>query len=376
MEITTDFNHTQMQRLVNRHRGHAADHIGALTVVYVHAWGDYWENSQEFIEKFTAVPQHHDIVVHVRFEGLSLHACGLHSIIHDMVKKQNRSHDKIFVFTPNSLVQDHWPWVNLFYNGFATITDEIYRAKDYAVETVPVDFEHCKTWALFVGRRTAPRMLALWHMTHCAELKDDCVVSVMNELVPPTKPMWLNEQRHYDHIERWNVPGIIDHLEPVLDWMQNCPVTSVDNVSVHDQYLGSGSENRNQKLISGILNLRQQYLFEITFETMTEGLTFTPSEKTVRSVMAEKPQFVYAAPGFLQHMRDLGFQTFADLWSENYDHLQGPARFVAMFQEIKKIGAMPQIQKIELYQQAQLICRHNRAVLDNLIHNHWANMGK
>jgi hypothetical protein len=252
----------------------------------------------------------------------------------------------------------------LFYNGFSEITDEIYRAQEYLVPSVELDLENLKTWALFVGRKTTARMLGLWHMTHMPDTKDDCIVSLMQEIAPAHMPAWLRSERQYDYIERWKQPDIVPDLDAVLDWMKQPPVVSIDGAYVGDQYIKNVvGENRNATLVDSVLSFRNQYLFEITFETMTEGYTFTPSEKTVRTVVAEKPQFVYAAPGFLKGMQNLGFQTFNTLWDESYDQLAGPARFSAMFQTVQRIAKLHANQKLELYQKSRAICRHNRQVL-------------
>lgn len=376
MEINVDFNQQQMTRLVNQYLDLPEDQAMPVSVVYIHAWGDYWENPAQFEQDFLATPIDHAVVIHLRFEGLSLRASGIYDCVQKMIAQTQRKNETVFVFTPNNIEHDHSPWVNLFYNGFATITDEIYRAQTYSQPLATVDLDTCKTWALFVGRRTMPRMLGLWHMTHCDELKDDCLVSLMQELMPAVSPMWMFDHRHYDLVSRWHKPGIIFDLAQTLHWIKHCPLTSIDNVNVKDQYKGLGSDNRNFDLVSRILDLKSQYLFEITFETMTEGLTFTPSEKTVRAIMAGKPQFVYAAPNFLQHMKQLGFRTFEHVWDETYDQLSGPARFAAMFAEIKRIAALSRDDKILLWQQAKPVCEHNKAVLDMLIHQHYENLCK
>lgn len=374
--MTVDFDTQQMTGLVNQYLGVTNGQTVPVSVVYVHAWGDYWENALQFEKDFLSVPIDHAVVVHVRFEGLSLRASGIHTCLQNLINLTGRNNNTVYVFTPNHIEQDHCPWINLFYNGFASITDEIYRAKRYEQDLAPVHFETCKTWALFVGRRTMPRMLGLWQMTHCQQLQDDCLVSLMQELVPAERPMWMFEHRHYDCVDRWNRPDIVLDLSQTLHWIQHCPLTSIDNVTVKDQYKGSGSDNRNFDLVSRILDLKNQYLFEITFETMTEGLTFTPSEKTVRAIMAGKPQFVYAAPNFLQHMKTLGFQTFEHVWNEAYDQLGGPDRFAAMFAEIKRIGSMSRDDKISLWHRAKQACNHNRSVLDTLIRQHYENLCK
>jgi hypothetical protein len=72
---------------------------------------------------------------------------------------------------------------------------------------------------------------------------------------------------------------------------------------------------------------------------------------------------VYAAPGFLKGMQHLGFQTFNTLWDESYDNLSGPDRFSAMFSTIKSVAKLSTAQKLELYQNSQVICQHNKQVL-------------
>jgi hypothetical protein len=365
--MTEDFNHFQMNRLINRYLQFPDDNQLPLSLVYVHVGSDYWESQYEFVKNFVEVPLDHYVVVHVRFEGLSFTASGLRNCIEQLIAQQGRDNSKIFVFTPNSMTQDH-PWVNLFYNGFSVITDEIYRAQEYLVPSVELDLKNLKTWALFVGRKTTVRMLGLWHMTHMPETKDDCIVSLMQETAPPDRPNWLRLERYYDHIGRWKQSDIVPDLDAVLDWMKQPPIVSVDGVYVGDQYIKHvAGENRNSTLVDSVLSFRNQYLFEITFETMTEGFTFTPSEKTVRTLVAEKPLFVYAAPGFLKGMQNLGFQTFDTLWDESYDNLSGPERFSAMFFVIKNIAQLPAQQKLELYQATRSICQHNRCVLEDWI---------
>lgn len=361
--MTQDFNHQQMSRLVRQYLDLPTDYDLPLTVVYVSVNSDYWVDQNRFVEDFTSVPLNHYIVIHVRFEGLSFTASGLRHAVETLISQQQRSNDKIFVFSPNNVTEDH-TWVNLFYNGFGIITDEIIRARHYVVPSLPVDYQTAKTWALFVGRKTFVRMLGLWQLTHNQHTMEDCMVSLMQELEPPSLAAWHRPVMHYDYVGRWVKHQCVKDANAVLHWVDNCPVTSFDSAYVHDQYVPSkAGENRNFTLVHNLLEHRQQFLFEITFETMTEGLVFTPSEKTVRCIMSEKPQFVYAAPGFLRRLRELGFRTWHDCWDESYDTLSGPARFNAMFDTIFAIAQMPTEQKVKLHQAAAQHCAHNKAVL-------------
>jgi hypothetical protein len=179
----------------------------------------------------------------------------------------------------------------------------------------------------------------------------------MNNQVPETEYFWKQSDRYYDNMTDWVEPELQKQFR---DWYVDCPVTSVDNYSVQDQYLDTDSgENRNQLPTLSLLGLQSQYLFEIVFETMTLGSTFTPSEKTVRTIMAQKATVTYAPPGFLYQIRKMGFETFGDLWDESYDQLQGLPRYRAMLDIVKSVAAMPLDQQKQLYQHSQELCDKN-----------------
>lgn len=53
--MTVDFNHQQMQQLIAHLRRAPVD-IDRVHIVYVTAYSDYWENRNEFVQHFAAVP--------------------------------------------------------------------------------------------------------------------------------------------------------------------------------------------------------------------------------------------------------------------------------------------------------------------------------
>lgn len=351
--MTTDFNLLQMQRLIHKQQGQPVD-IEKLHIVYVTAYGDYWENRDEFVQNFLSVPRDHAVVIHVKFEALSLTHSGIVDIVQQLILTQRRSPHTVFVFSPNSIDQDS-PWPNIYWQEFA-VSDEITRASRYMVDAVPT-IASPKTWAVFVGRRTMPRIRMLFDCYHNTKLHSQCLLSLMKNTVPETVYFWQHANRIYDSIADWIPP---QQQQQFLQWYQQCPINSIDNYSVQDQYLDStAGENRNCAPTLSLLALQNQYLFETVFETMTRGSTFTPSEKTVRAMVAHKPTVTYAPAGFLHNMRLWGFETFHDLWDESYDSLEGPPRYHAMLQIMQSVADMPIAEQIKLYQKAQPICKRN-----------------
>jgi hypothetical protein len=355
-----DFDTQQMKRLIGQNN---------VTVVYLQVDGDYWINQQEFCDAFTNAPLSDYVVIHVRFEGLSLSAAGVVSAVEKIMKETGRSADSVCIFSPNALSTDA-PWKNLFWKEF-TISDEFYRSKIYCNDT-DIDLESdWKPWALFVGRRTTPRLLALYNIWHDPILKQACLLSKMNETESATSQPFDRNHMIHDQLCDW-MPMVdpIDKISAHKHFRNFCvdmPVGSIDGYNVIDQYTNAtGGENRNAAPTKNLIDISGKYLFEITFETMTRGTTFTPSEKTIRTIVAKKPMVVYAPKNFLQQMQLLGFKTFDNLWDESYDQLEGPERYQKIINIVQQVAGMPVNQQLELYQESRQICSYNKQRLISL----------
>jgi hypothetical protein len=175
----------------------------------------------------------------------------------------------------------------------------------------------------------------------------------------------------YDQLSEWLPQDCHTQHEKFRDFCYNSPITSIDGYNIYDQYCvnENSPDNRNFQLPRSLINLGKKYLFEITFETMTLGTTFTPSEKTVRTIVAKKPFVVYAPRNFLANLRNLGFQTFGDLWDESYDILEGPPRYRALMKIVQETASLPPAEQLALHQVGQNICNHNHKILKAVKNN-------
>jgi hypothetical protein len=218
-----------------------------------------------------------------------------------------------------------------------------------------------------VGRRTTPRLLALYDIWHDPTLKQACLLSKMNETEPPVLQPFDHNHMTHDQLCDWMPTVDPVKKEHFCNFCVDMPVDSIDGYNVIDQYTNATSgENRNAAPTKNLINISGKYLFEITFETMTRGTTFTPSEKTIRTIVAQKPMVVYAPKNFLQQMQLLGFKTFDNLWDESYDQLEGPARYQKIINIVQQVAGMPVNQQLELYQKSRQICTHNKQRLISL----------
>lgn len=362
----SDFNLAQMKHLLGKDN---------VSIVYLHAASDYWIRQQEFCDNFRAVPLTNNIVIHVQFEGLSLTHSLVVPAVEKIIAETGRDTESVYIFSPNSICTDA-RWENIFWRQFR-VSDEFTRSNLYWCSSPPME-NNFKTWAVFVGRRTTPRLLALYDIWQDPVLKNNFLLSAMNHSSPDSEQIFDRPDKIYDRLDDWlplanenKIQSIMQHNN-FRDFCRQLPISSVDGYNIEDQYTDViHGDNRNAAPSKSLINLGSKYLFELTFETMTRGFTFTPSEKTVRTIVAEKPLIVYAPRSFLANLRGLGFNTFNSLWDESYDQFEGPERYHAMMKIVKEICNLPQSQQFELYQQSRDICKHNKDTLAKMINNKW-----
>jgi len=360
MNHQIDSNVEQMKKLMGRHN---------VTIVYLWANGDYWIQQQEFCDQFRQTQLTDNVVIHVQFEALSLTHSGVVCAVEKIINETGRDPGTVYIFSPNSIDQDA-PWPNLFWKKF-NVSDEFIRSETYWYNSPALDNDF-KTWALFIGRKTTPRLLALYTIWQDTALRQNCLLSSLDQIEPETVQIFDFAHKVYDQLSEWLPQENNTQHDSFRDFCYNLPIGSIDGYNIHDQYCvnANSADNRNFQLPRSLINLGKKYLFEITFETMTLGTTFTPSEKTVRTIVAKKPFVVYAPQNFLANLRSLGFETFGNLWDESYDQLQGPPRYRAIMKIVQEIANLSQAEQLKLYQNGQNICEQNYKTLQKLKNNY------
>jgi len=257
--------------------------------------GNEWFNKEEVNTKLKTLPADQEIIFCTRDEGASLEACGFLEFINQWVLQNNKDPLLIAINTPNQLEQLPYRFcyprpLHFFSKPLVT----------YHATHVPID-PSSKLFGLFVGRYTADRNSMIRDML---DKQEHFLFSVMH-----------NNQTDL------NNPSTITYDQDIWN------IGSIDNMCIGDQY--ENKKNTNQSL----LTYYDQFQIEIVAETMTRGTTFFPTEKTVRPIMGSKPMLVFGPNGHMKNLRQLGFKTFDNLWSEEYDNYEGPDRW----NQIKKI---------------------------------------
>jgi hypothetical protein len=112
------------------------------------------------------------------------------------------------------------------------------------------------------------------------------------------------------------------------------------------------------------LNLQYRHIFvDIVVEAALAGNSFYPTEKVVRAMLCKKPFIAMAPMFYLQYLRQMGFKTFSEVWSEDYDNLGLKNRYFAILQLIDKLSGLNTDQLLALNNKLQSIVEHNYQLL-------------
>jgi hypothetical protein len=105
------------------------------------------------------------------------------------------------------------------------------------------------------------------------------------------------------------------------------------------------------------------FLIDIVSETFVRGRCFYPTEKTVRPMLMKKP-FIHMGPKcFLIHLRQMGFQTFHEFWSEDYDGYDMDQRYKHILELINMLASKSKEELQDMYQRMQSVLDHNYQLL-------------
>lgn len=91
------------------------------------------------------------------------------------------------------------------------------------------------------------------------------------------------------------------------------------------------------------------------------------TEKTTRPMLYLHPQIIYSATGTLQALQDMGFKTFGDYWSEDYDtELDGNKKLFMIMDIIEQLEQMSIQELHNMYWDMMPILVHNQQHLLSL----------
>lgn len=100
---------------------------------------------------------------------------------------------------------------------------------------------------------------------------------------------------------------------------------------------------------------------EVVLETLFDDERLHLTEKSLRPIACAQPFILAATYGSLEYLRSYGFQTFGDIWDENYDTIENSAeRLIAITDLMKTISCWTPEERIANLTKAKIIADYNR----------------
>jgi hypothetical protein len=291
-----------------------------------------WNISE--LNKFLIDHQGKDIEISTNQEGCCCYSIGLYKLL-DQFKFNN-----VTIKTPNPLeyhtnysIKLEWPW------KFLNVKKEI--------ETELHTWNKSKIFGTIYGR-------PLWHRigiaSHLMTRHDES--SLVGCLCDPTvmdnrELFETNELFKHDISSFQNFGNIINRLPLNL--------TDVD-IYTPGQQNTDGYVNQTKRIY-------ENFFVDVVAETFTTGDCFFVTEKTVRPMLLKKPMILMASKDYIDYLLQMGFQTFYEFWSEDYDGYQGRERYMKILALIDELAKKSKKELEEMYQAMQPILDHNYNLL-------------
>ena len=323
--------------------------------------GDIWYNEQQVQQQLAELADNVKITLDLHSEGPSLNQLGIVAVIDSWLDQHNLSPDTVTVTRwSNGGESIHYKKFRCSVpSHFWYFAQEFQLSPEYVFGgTAPHLF------GLFLGRATVHRNVILHQVQHA--WADRFLISRLPALTPHGTP--VPEPWYMKNFLGWRVPETLTdwvpgHESDVIDWFDTQTFVSIDGRTVRDQFGDPGNHLIHNR---SMLKHYNKFNIELVCESYTLGQTFFPTEKTTRPIAGTKPWLIYAAPGYIQHLKRMGFRSFDSLWNESYDQLEGPARWAAMQQVIQHLVDLDSTTLNTVLSQAHEIALHNRLHLENI----------
>jgi len=148
-------------------------------------------------------------------------------------------------------------------------------------------------------------------------------------------------------------------LTNVASFVKHLPLELEQGLAEHPKINISAGED-GAAINSNIISWYDSFFCDVITETFFSGRTFFPTEKTTRPLLCRNPFIVHGPRNFLKHLRDLGFRTFSQYWSEDYDHYEGYARCKKMYEVIGEIAQKDTDALHSMHNHMSELLEHNR----------------
>ena len=244
------------------------------------------------------------------------------------------------IFLVTEIDNQHWPYETMFYPSFLKATLDL--NKDF---TYTVNEKEFLADALLGGMDHNRNNIVA--ELDKKELLQKCLVSL--------------HTRDSDDSRK-------DYRSPELDKLDNPDFLSTASTASGKFYTMVPNKGHDYSQLNYLSQIIPQRVYDATYVTLvaeseTQYDGYYMSEKISKPLIAEKPFLIFAAPGYLQALHSVGFKTFGNWWSEEYDTIEDPNKRVqAIIESLESFNNLPTETKINYIEEMKTVTKHNREV--------------
>jgi hypothetical protein len=148
-----------------------------------------------------------------------------------------------------------------------------------------------------------------------------------------------------------------EELELVAPFLKHCPIVLEEGFI---NYTIGPPTHYN------IIHQYHKIFVDIVSETYVSGMSFFPTEKTLRPIIAQTPFIVMGPAGYLGNLQRMGFQTFNRWWNEDYDNYSNYERLCQIKQVLEDIFKLDNSSLQQLLIDMQETLEYNRKHLQKI----------
>ena len=321
-----------------------------ITNIDVGTQNTLWPNNEKIYYIVKELINKNSVAIKFNTEGPCAKSLGIYDFLEKMADLLGVPHENIEIHTHNQ-IENHPTFIVKKYplaHSLPTVQNEIFYSPKQHEKNFSDD--KFKKIACFVGRESWDR---LWISSKVYKrYKEDSV-----------------QTYHYFPDEKAKLPGIdginwnygsIQDITDAADFLKMCPLMGPDTI------------NRYPITVDSFLNIDSEYrrfFVEIACETYPIGNTFFPTEKIWRPIALKTPFIVNGPKHYLKNLKRLGFKTFSEWWSEEYDYSEGKNRIEKILQVIDYICNLSVSELNRLYKDMDAVLNHNKCHLYEVTEN-------
>ena len=319
----------------------------------------YINNDVEWMAKIVDAAHKHGTVTIRIFEPVAIEELNykgkrILQILAEVCEANDWPKDK-FRFETQNLIQDMsvWPTIQIPYNN-SVFPGNLSEDKNFEEHK---DFK--KLFGVLVNRSSWDRLMisSYLHKKH----KEKTFQKYCNHLTNPIHMINFDLERLlWETSSAGELSGEL--LEQIATFMGELPMGD----HVYDILDGDETRIVQHATSTLVTSYYDHFFVDVVCEKMKKGKVLYLTEKTARPLITMNPFIINASVGHLTNLKKLGFSTFSDYWSEEYDHQEGVARIKSIQKICDHLATLTQNEIKTMYENMLPLLRNNRDCYKNL----------